>query len=524
MIELATEITEVVVYTDRARVTRHGSVTLEPGVHTLQISDLTFWLNPDSVRASAKGSAGAKLLGVQVQRAYYEETPAQQIKELEDQIEALQDELREMKTQEERIKQSQDNLVALSKQTDTYALALASGEQSIADQLTMFDKLRARIVKFDTEISTTSKKRREKERQLDKLKKELEQWHGTSHREAYHALIEVEVHSAGDMNVDLVYVVTGAGWQPLYDLRFSHEQDQAALEITYLAQITQHTGENWQDIALTLSTARPALTSVLPELEPWFIRPMSPRIPSEPRKVAPMMLREAAAPPPDLERTRPAAMEVEYAQASVESSGATVTYRLPTTISVPADGSPHKATVTIIGLKADVNYVAAPKQVESVFRCAKMNNDSVYTLLPGPANLYAGDEYIGTTELELIPPQGEIELYLGVEDRLKVVREFIRRDVDKKIVSGRRRIFFGYEIKLENYLPEHAQVTIHDHIPVARHEDIRVKLEFADPKPTTHENMNQLSWELSINANEDRNIRFVFSVDFPQSMEVIGLP
>ena len=170
MIELATEITEVVVYTDRARVTRQGSVTLEPGMHTLQISDLTFWLNPDSVRASAKGSAGAKLLGVQVQRAYYEETPAQQIKELEEKIESLQDELRELKTQEERIKQSQDNLVALSKQTDTYALALASGEQSIAVQLTMFDKLRARIDKFDTEISSTGKMRREKERQLDKLK------------------------------------------------------------------------------------------------------------------------------------------------------------------------------------------------------------------------------------------------------------------------------------------------------------------------------------------------------------------
>ncbi|MCJ7658857.1 MAG: DUF4139 domain-containing protein, partial [Anaerolineales bacterium] len=134
------------------------------------------------------------------------------------------------------------------------------------------------------------------------------------------------------------------------------------------------------------------------------------------------------------------------------------------------------------------------------------------------------EEFIGAIEMEHTPPQGKIELYLGVEDRLKVEREFIRRDVDKKIVGGRRRILFGYEIKVENLLSHQINITIHDQMPLSRNEDVKVKLEFADPKPSAQEDMNILTWELTMKASEKRTIRFVFDVEYPQAMQIWGLP
>ena len=82
-----------------------------------------------------------------------------------------------------------------------------------------------------------------------------------------------------------------------------------------------------------------------------------------------------------------------------------------------------------------------------------MINDSPYTLLPGASNLFAGDEFIGATQLEMTAPQGEIELYLGADDRVKVERELKRREVEKTIIGGKRRIHYGYEIRLENLAP-----------------------------------------------------------------------
>ena len=524
MKELATKISEVVVYTDRAQVTRTGKVKLEPGVQNLHVPDLTYWLNPDSIRATARGTAKVRLLGVQVQHTFYEETPVEQIRELEAQIEALLDDVRGMEKQAERIRQTQESLLTLANHTETYALALASGEKSIEDQLSLLDKLRNRMIKFDQDLTQNAKDRREKERQLEKLQQEVEQWRNSQRREAYTAVIEMDVLTGGELSVNLSYVVSGASWKPLYDLRFYERDNQPKLEIDYLAQVSQHTGENWENVVLTLSTARPALASKLPELEPWFISPVPIRRPTDQRRAEPLYAADETRPRAAMMVAEVAEPEADYQLASVESSGATVNYRLPSAVTIPADGSPHKTMIANVSLVPELDFVSAPKMVEAAYRRARVINDSPYTLLSGQANLYSDGEFVGVSKIEIVPPQGQIEIFLGIDERIKLERAFIRRDVDKRIVGSRRRIFFGYEIRVENLLEEGIEITVNDQMPVPRHEDIKVKLEFAAPKPTSHENMNELTWEISQEAREKRTIRFVFSVEYPTAMELIGLP
>jgi len=70
------------------------------------------------------------------------------------------------------------------------------------------------------------------------------------------------------------YFVTSAGWEPLYDFRVN-ELDRP-LNIIYNANIFQSTGEDWDDVSLTLSTDRPSLNNTKPSLNKWDInRPMS---------------------------------------------------------------------------------------------------------------------------------------------------------------------------------------------------------------------------------------------------------
>ncbi len=69
-------IIAVTVYQDRARVTRRNTVELEVGTHELTVQDLTLLLDPDSVRASGEGTARVRLLGVDVRRTFFTETPS----------------------------------------------------------------------------------------------------------------------------------------------------------------------------------------------------------------------------------------------------------------------------------------------------------------------------------------------------------------------------------------------------------------------------------------------------------------
>jgi uncharacterized protein (TIGR02231 family) len=213
----------------------------------------------------------------------------------------------------------------------------------------------------------------------------------------------------------------------------------------------------------------------------------------------------------------------EEAKASVETGGAALTYRLPAAATIPADGAPHKVTVARYELSPRLDYVATPKLVEAAYRRVKVANDSAYTLMPGQANLFADDEFIGSTPLELTAPGGEIELYVGVDDRLSVKRELKRYQVDKMFMGNKRRLHYAYEVTLENLLAFEVPVTLHDQIPVSRHEEIRVRLDAAEPKPTEQTELNELKWELRLAPAQKAVVRFEFTVEHPQDMVLSGL-
>ena len=70
-------------------------------------------------------------------------------------------------------------------------------------------------------------------------------------------------------NFNISYYVSSAGWTPLYDFRVNDINEP--LNLVYNANIFQSTGEDWNNINLTLSTNRPSLSNLKPELETWFV-------------------------------------------------------------------------------------------------------------------------------------------------------------------------------------------------------------------------------------------------------------
>lgn len=550
MTELKTAIVAVTVYGDRARVVRSGEITLEPGSHQLDVLELPLALDSSSVRASARGTARARLLGVNVKRVHYLDTPYAQVRELETQIESLQDQVTVLDTRDTLLKEERVALRQLMGQTEIYARGLAFGKTKAGDQMELLEVVTARAQQLDAALWDTVQQKRDLNKRLQKLTADLGALHSAKGRERYTATVEVEVLQAGSVTLDLTYVVANARWQPLYDIRLCESANsvdgkpsitgetsntgngKSMLEVNYLAQVSQSTGESWQDVNLTFSTARPALNEVLPELDPWYVAPFQSSSPSPDvrhrKAVLPaamlddsVVMREMAF---GLEEAAAPLVEIEQVSATVETSGAAVTYEVPGTVTIPADNEPHKVRVGQLSLEPALDYVAVPKLVAAAYRRAKVTNDSAYTLLPGSVSLFAGEEFIGTTELELIPPGGEIELHLGVDDRVKVHRELLRRDVDKRLLGDERRLRYAYQVQVENLLPVEARVTVYDQIPVAQHEAIKVKFEQSLPKPDEQSDLGIMRWDLTLAPKEQRTIIFDFTVVHPRSMVVQGLP
>jgi len=68
-----------------------------------------------------------------------------------------------------------------------------------------------------------------------------------------------------------------------------------------------------------------------------------------------------------------------------------------------------------------------------------------------------------------------------------------------------------------------AEIEVQDQIPVSRHEEIKIKLEQAQPEPTRKTNLNLLEWQLELDPESEEVIRYEYLVEHPRSMQVMGL-
>ena len=521
MPDLASVIDAVTVFPDRARVTRRGRTSLEPGLHRLEISGLPMILLADSVRAAGRGTARARLLGVSLQVKHFAATPAHSARELEEKIQAATDADAELAAEAEGLEKSQQSLDGLGAQSEVFARGLALRNRSTADQAAVFDFLAERGRALQTDRLAVARKRRELAKEIERLRRELAELQAPHPPQSRTAVVEVEVAAAGELELELTYAVLSAHWKPLYDLRLTGGE----LEVTYLAEVAQSTGEDWAGVALTLSTARPALSLVIPELEPWYVgpRPASPPMPAHRgfKLSAAVMAQPQAM--EDLDVTMEEETVLELPAATVSESGAALTYQIPSRADVPSGNEPRKVTVGSFKLRPDFDAVTAPRLEPVCYRRARVKNESPYTLLPGRAQLFENDDFLGTTPLRLAAPGQELELALGADERLRVERKLMARDVDKTLLADRRRIRYKYRIEVENLRNAAQVVYVRDQLPVSRHEQVKVKLDGATPQPAKHSDLNQLEWKVTLAPASKQTVQFDFSVEFPRAMDVVGL-
>lgn len=518
----------VTVFPNQARITRRGSVELEPGRHRVFVEPLPLRLESDSVRVGGEGPA--TVLGVDVVRRSHSRPPDPDAAQRQERRRALAAEIRALDDADSVHERHLEFLTSLRQLSSApFARGLAAGSTDPATVAGVAGALDDQMTAVQARRRADAERRQlltEDLAALDRLLAQPQTPPDLPDRMA--AAVDLDVTSAGTVHIELSYMVSGAGWSSVYDIRVDGQQ----LALTWFGLVTQHTGEDWPETELLLSTARPAGTASIPELGPWYLDryqpapvsyapamaygsppvsgapPPSPGGPSRDAAVA----RAAVAPPPP----------IQTATATVEQGVSAATYRTTRPVAVPADGTAHRATVAVVALEAALDYVTAPVLAPEAHLRATVVNRSAHTLLPGPASVFSGGNFVGKAALETWAPGEEIELALGVDDRIRVDRTLVGRRAAKATLGSTRRREVEYRIIVTNHTPGPARITVLDQFPVSRDENIAVRELHVHPAPQERTEMGVLTWRFEVPPAGAAEVLLGLRVDQARGVEMVG--
>lgn len=271
-------------------------------------------------------------------------------------------------------------------------------------------------------------------------------------------------------NPDLV--VTQASWTSLYDVRAnlptaatSKSPTSPTVELQYRASVQQVTGEDWNGVSLTLSTASPTVGSEIPTLEPLHIKPTPPPVVITHRSMrqhSPRRRRsrsrsrshshsrermrkrgsvrsrrymdvEAEVSDDNMDLLEGISAGLSFPPVVVKEGGISLSYAIAGKSTITSDSSWHRVSIAVreqyriflcvtqlisrtsqdLDLPAELEWITVPRKLTSTFLRCRIQNSSTFELISGLWNRSTiSTPVLMISLLRIIPTLGDGSVFI----------------------------------------------------------------------------------------------------------------
>ncbi|MEM9415898.1 MAG: mucoidy inhibitor MuiA family protein [Planctomycetota bacterium] len=545
-------VSEVTLYRNQAQITRTLEVPAGQGPIELVVPGL-----PDQILASslfAEGGEAVDVRAVQMRQRVVGEEPREDIRALDDEIIAKNEEI-EANTAMKQLVQSQldylDKLEGFVAPTATTELSqgVLDAEQLRETTQFIFEQRAAST----QEMLALNSQARVLQRELHTLQRRRSQIAGRTQAVVREAVLFLDRRQAGAATVRLTYLVNNCGWAPSYNVR--GDLDNGTVRVEYNALIRQMTGEDWDGVMLTLSTASPMISASGPAMAafPVMLQPVASvgrpggmddadlgrrynelqgqRLGAALSNTNSATLADNldaswrnngfAAQAQVLELSAGLAAIEQYQQMPGESvHGLSISYTLDAPVTLQSRTDQQMTRIMQAEMEGDFYHVASPVLTSLVYREAEIENSSGRDLLDGPVSVYLDGRFVGRTEMVSVTRGQRFVLGFGADPQLHAKRQLVARDEDAQ--GGNTLLAFEYRLSIENYSDQPANVRVMDRIPTFRDgDDVKVTI------GTMSEDLSEdaaylrlrrpdgiLRWDTTVAANASGEDAHVVSYEF----------
>lgn len=322
--------------------------------------------------------------------------------------------------------------------------------------------------------------------------------------------------------VSLDYESDGAQWSPSYTAR----PDSLGKKLALLEQasLQQSTGEDWKNVALTLTSGKPSEEMAPEPLPSLFVDLQEPAPPSPPAAPAPGLMASEKRARRDQENNDAAEIVVTATrnEADVIASSYAVEYKIPGRSTVASDREPRLFPIAETSWDVKLVARAVPRSSTTAFVQATFENSSKAPIRGGEMQIFRDNAYSGTARLKTTLPGQTAILALGSDERIRIkvedeAEESGKRGMFKKEIVTETRTRF----EITNYHEQPVEVEILDRIPVPRNKDIKVEILKGATEPTDTKFEGKAGvylWRLTLEPRKTYTIRHAYAVRYPKGM------
>lgn len=539
---LTSKIDKATVFLSGAQVFRKtNTVTIKKGVNEMIISDVSPYVSQQQLQATAVGNF--LILDVQYQTQYVPPTNFEgvvlpekvqsEMKRLEDsvlyltfELERINEKLNNLASEKNMIMQSQ--LVKSGGTSDT----LPEFKEIVSFYREKLDDINELIVSWKKRKHQTGIRDLKHKTRLQELRNYAQQTKQPNEpaKTRYHVVVTTYSDFGTTGKIEINYFINNAGWIPAYDLRANATNEP--IDITYKAHVYQNSGEDWEDVKLTLSTYDRTFSAVKPTAGVWRLdytvnKPVAvTRHPAQEmyysqNMASPVEAQSAKAMMDNDDRYGDVSLTFVPGQSlsTINQNFSNVEFDVKLPYSIKADGSQKLMVVMNEKVDAKFFYYMLPRMNKYGFLQAKIGDWENLSLLPGKANIYFQQTIVGSTMIDPAAMSDTMELTLGRDQGIVSTRKKIGEEERKIGISKRVLKEYTFEIEVRNNTRAAVELTLEDLIPVTNNEDIKIKVVQGNGAYLNDTN-GMLTWKLKMNAGAKEIIRFTYSIEHEKDKPV----
>jgi hypothetical protein len=261
------KIKNVTVFLSGAQISRTATTPLSKGRNELLFKGISPNIDKESIQLSGEGKF--TIVSVAHQYNFLEETNSkEQVKQLMEQSKKYKEQIEDLTIQIDVFKAEEQMLVKNQEIGGSNTGVKASDlKESVDFQRLRMTEVKSKILENNRAITKINLEH-------NKVLKQINELQAKRYDPLSEIVVVVEAFDATKAEFDLSYFVSSAGWTPSYDLKV--EQLNQPINLKYKASVFQSTGEDWNNIKLTLSTGDPQLGGEKPTISSWYLGQLPP--------------------------------------------------------------------------------------------------------------------------------------------------------------------------------------------------------------------------------------------------------